>query len=157
MLDEVLKIDDKLRVRETCYGLAISGDQLRVEKVLDHLRRKYPHDFFIRECGPRLGGHRVFTGFLQTAGEYQTLHIVSDALRAQEGHRKEGDMIWLAPPLGVEVTKTKLMRCLLFPDKKVEVLLLHLKNKDVVVRCPDGKKVLSMVQQHELPLRSFRA
>ncbi|MEM4297960.1 MAG: DUF2102 domain-containing protein [Nitrososphaerota archaeon] len=139
LLKEVTNLED-VRAKETCYGLLISGDPDRVERVAKHLRESYPHDIFIKECGPKLRSRRIFTGFLQTAGEYRTLLMLSHALRqADEGHHKDGG-ICVAPPLGLEISRLKLMRCPLFPNKNVEVLLLHLKNGDVIVRCPDGKR-----------------
>lgn len=129
LLKEIQEARLKVKVKETWYGLIIQGKKQNVKKAVKLLRSRHPTEVFIKESAPYVKGHRVFSGFLQSATEYKILPLLSEVLQPQRNKMQQDRKA---------ITKVKVMRCPLFVGRGVAALLLYY-NNDVIVRCPSGK------------------
>jgi len=130
------KID--VKVKETWYGLVIQGERQNIEKAVELLRSKHPAEVFIKESAPYIRRRGVFSGFLQTAAEYELLPLISEALRPQQNKTPQEEVSSIIPNKKA-IVRVRAMRCPLFLGRGVEAILLYFDNNDVIVRCPDGK------------------
>ncbi len=127
-----------VKVKETWFGLIIQGKRQSVDQAVELLRSKYPAEVFIKESAPYVKGRRVFSGFLQSAAEYEILPLLSEALQPQQNKMPQEERASILPHQKV-VARVRVMRCPLFLGREVEALLLYYDNNDVIVRCPKGK------------------
>jgi hypothetical protein len=139
-------LDPDIRVKEECYGLLVGGTPSQVFALINQLRTKYPFETFIRETVARPGSARVFSGFLQIAGEYPLLPLISRALRrtranaagkAAEGTTEQsGDTC-------TKALKVSMERCrYLLPIKTIDFVRFQQANggEIPVIRCPRARE-----------------
>lgn len=90
LFDEVLSLNADISAKCTCFGLLVEGEEEEVSKVLNYVRKKYPHDVFIKLRGYPINDRRVCRahrgggprpGFYQLDAEYRLLPLIADALR----------------------------------------------------------------------------
>ena len=134
---EIQEARIEVKVKETWYGLVIQGKRQNIDKAVELLRSKYPAEVFIKESAPYIRRRRVFSGFLQTAAEYELLPLISEALQPQQNETPQKEVSSIIPPK--KAIGVRAMRCPLFLGRGVEALLIYYDNNDVIVRCPDGK------------------
>ncbi|MCS7140302.1 MAG: methanogenesis marker 6 protein [Candidatus Nezhaarchaeota archaeon] len=98
LFEDILNLDADVVVKCTCFGVMIEGEEAEVLKVLNHVRKKYPYDIFIKLRGYPINDKRVCrayrgggprAGFHQLDSEYRILPLISDALRSLNKEFKE--------------------------------------------------------------------
>ncbi|MHC1611375.1 MAG: DUF2102 domain-containing protein [Candidatus Methanospirareceae archaeon] len=78
-----------IRVKETCFGALVEGEEEMVREIVDEVRRMDPNGIFSKPRGFPIGDHRICRatrrggprlGFHQLELEYQLLPEVRKAL-----------------------------------------------------------------------------
>ncbi len=88
-----------IRVKETCFGVLIEGEEREIKRIVDEVRKMDPNGIFSKPRGFPIGDHRICRatrkggprpGFHQLELEYQLLPKVRGALNKRAKERKIG-------------------------------------------------------------------
>lgn len=89
MSEEANMADAGIRVKETCFGALVEGEEKKVREIVDAVREMDPNGVFSKPRGFPIGDHRICRatrkggarpGFHQLELEYQLLPKVRKAL-----------------------------------------------------------------------------
>ncbi|MEM4298230.1 MAG: DUF2102 domain-containing protein, partial [Nitrososphaerota archaeon] len=116
---------NQVKVKEKAYGLIIKGPAEEVEAIVKRLREIDGSKVFISEAMASTNKHRVFRGFLQLSGEYQSLPLISQA--PEKTSKYDGEV----------KVKGKLIRCRYVGQRAVDALLIDYGDGKIKVRCPE--------------------
>lgn len=89
MSEDASMADAGIRVKETCFGALMEGEEKKVREIVDEVRKMDPNGVFSKPRGFPIGDHRICRatrkggarpGFHQLELEYQLLPKVRKAL-----------------------------------------------------------------------------
>ncbi len=89
MSEDASMADAGIRVKETCFGALVEGEEKKVREIVDAVREMDPNGVFSKPRGFPIGDHRICRatrkggarpGFHQLELEYQLLPKVRKAL-----------------------------------------------------------------------------
>ncbi|VUT25882.1 MAG: methanogenesis marker 6 protein [Candidatus Methanolliviera sp. GoM_oil] len=89
ILSKIYKLQFDLTIKETCFGVLISGEEEEMKRATDYMRNEFGNGVFIKERGFPMGdvrrcradrGGGARPGFYQLEREIKMLPLIEDSL-----------------------------------------------------------------------------
>ncbi|VUT25007.1 MAG: hypothetical protein MASP_00789 [Candidatus Methanolliviera sp. GoM_asphalt] len=89
ILSKIYKLQFDLTIKETCFGVLISGEEEEMRRATDYMRNEFGNGVFIKERGFPMGdvrrcradrGGGARPGFYQLEREIKMLPLIEDSL-----------------------------------------------------------------------------
>jgi len=137
---ELTRFYPDVRFKEECYGLLVRGAPARIGALIAQLRSRYPYDTFVRETVGKTSRAQVFSGFLQVAGEYPLLPLISEALRRAQGKEKTETASEGSDEIDRVERRVSMERCrYIQPIKTIDFVRIYGTSGDEI-RCPRARE-----------------